>query len=129
MLDLSDQNLSRFVQAMEKLGYVPRVPVAGGDFALEEKRAEWMKEKGAVVFTFIDPKNSFKHIDVFLNNPLDFEDAYPNRETVEVGQMKINLISIDDLIKIKLLAGRPRDLEDANQLRRIKEMREKGNLK
>jgi len=40
-----------------------------------------------------------------------------------VGGIRINLTSIDDLIKMKHSAGRPRDMEDINHLERIKILR------
>jgi len=123
MADLSDENLFKVVDVMEKFGYTPRVPVNPHEFISKEKREEWIKEKGAIVFTFIDLKSPFKHIDVFLSNPIDFEDAYLRKEVLTVGGIRINLASIDDLIKMKHSAGRPRDLEDINHLERIKILR------
>lgn len=125
MVDLSDENLSGIVDVMEKFGYTPRVPVNPHEFISEEKRDEWIKEKGAIVFTFIDLKSPFKHIDIFLRNPIDFEDAHSRKEVMTVGGIKINIASIDDLIKMKSLTGRPRDMEDINHLERIKVLRRK----
>lgn len=123
MVDLSNENLSKVVNIMEEFGYTPRVPVNPHEFISEEKRDEWIKEKGAIVFTFIDLKNPFKHIDIFLNNPIDFKGAYSRKEVMMVGGIRINLTSIDDLIKMKHSAGRPRDMEDINHLERIKILR------
>lgn len=123
MVDLSDENIFKVVDAMEKFGYTPRVPVNPHEFISRERRDEWIKEKGAIVFTFIDLENPFKHIDIFLSNPIDFEDAYSRKEVMTVGGIRINLTSIDDLIKMKHSAGRPRDIEDMNHLERIKILR------
>jgi predicted nucleotidyltransferase len=101
------------------------VPVNPHEFISEEKRDEWIKEKGAVVFTFIDVKRPFKHIDIFLSNPIDFEEAYSRRELMTIGGIKLGLISIDDLIKMKASTGRPRDKEDIYHLERIKVLKRK----
>jgi hypothetical protein len=90
-----------------------------------EKREEWIKEKGAVVFTFIDLKDPIKHIDIFLRNPIDFEKSYQRRTTIRIRDIPISLVSIDDLMEMKILAGRPRDLEDIHHLRKVKELKER----
>lgn len=125
MVDLSNKNLSKVVDVVEKFGYTPRVPVNPHEFISEEKRNEWIKEKGAVVFTFIDLKKPFKHIDIFLSNPIDFEEAYSRREVMTIGGTKVSIVSIDDLIKMKALTARPRDMEDIHHLERIKALKGK----
>ncbi|MBW1848468.1 MAG: hypothetical protein JRJ27_15325 [Deltaproteobacteria bacterium] len=47
---------------------------------------------------------------------VDFNDCYPNREVVEIGDILINLISLQDLKKNKRAAGRHKDLEDIEHL-------------
>jgi hypothetical protein len=123
MADLSDKNLSKIIQIMEKSGYTPRVPVNPHEFLSNEKRDEWIKKKGAVVFTFIDLNEPFKHIDIFLSNPIDFEEAYSRREMITIGAIKVSIISIDDLIELKSLSGRQRDVEDIDHLERIRAVR------
>jgi predicted nucleotidyltransferase len=125
MVDLSDNNLSKVVDVMEKFGYTPRVPVNPHEFISEEKRDEWIKEKGAVVFTFIDLKKPFRQIDIFLSNPIDFEEAYSKREVMTIGGAKVIIASIDDLIKMKASTARPRDMEDIYHLERIKALKGK----
>jgi hypothetical protein len=125
MVDLSDRNLSKVVGVMEKFGYTPRAPVNPHEFISKEKRDEWIKEKGAVVFTFIDLTKPFKHIDIFLRNPVDFEEAYSRREVMTIAGAKVSIASIDDLIKMKASTGRPRDMEDVHHLERIKALQGK----
>ncbi len=125
MVDLSDENLSKIINVMERLGYIPKVPVNPHEFISKEKRDEWIRNKGAIVFTFIDPKAPFKVIDIFLVNPIDFEEAYTNKKVMKIKGISINIASIDDLIKMKSACGRPRDIEDIDHLMRIKELRKK----
>jgi hypothetical protein len=120
MADLSEKNLSKVIEIMEKFGYTPRVPVNPHEILSDEKRDEWIKKKGAVVFTFIDLNEPFKHIDIFLSNPIDFEKAYSRKEQMTIGGVKVSIVSIDDLIELKSLSGRQRDLEDIDHLERIR---------
>ncbi len=123
MADLSEKNLSKIIEVMEKFGYTPRVPVNPHEFLSDEKRDEWIRKKGAVVFTFIDLNEPFKHIDIFLSNPIDFEEAYSRKELMIIGGVKVIIVSIDDLIKLKSLSGRQRDVEDIDHLERIRALR------
>jgi len=125
MVDLDERNLEKLIKAMERVNCQPKVPVKPIEFTSEEKRDEWIKEKGAVVFTFIDLEDPIKHIDIFLRNPIDFEKAYQSRKTIHLKDIPISLVSIDDLMELKRLSGRPRDIEDIYHLKRIKEI--KGN--
>ena len=123
MADLSEKNLSKIIEVMEKFGCTPRVPVNPHEFLSDEKRDEWIKKKGAVVFTFIDLNEPFKHIDIFLSNPIDFEEAYSRKSIMTIGGIKVSVVSIDDLIKLKSLSGRQRDVEDIYHLERIRGLR------
>ena len=56
-VDLSEENLSRIVSILERQGYLPRAPIEPGELLSREKRGEWIAKKGAVVFTFVDPRS------------------------------------------------------------------------
>ena len=45
-----------------------------------------------------------------------FEDAYPNKNVVEVDGMQVNFIGLEDLKINKRASGRGKDLEDLKQL-------------
>lgn len=124
MVDLSEQNLSKIIEAMEKFGFTPRVPVDPHEVLSEQKRDEWIRKKGAIVFTFIDLNRPFRHIDIFLSNPIDFEKAYSGREVMGIGGMKLSVASLEDLIEMKTLTGRPRDKEDLFHLKKIKALQD-----
>jgi predicted nucleotidyltransferase len=125
MVDLEESNLIHLIRVMEKLNYTPRVPVKPIDFTDVKNREVWIREKGAVVFTFIDLIDPVKHIDIFLKNPIDFEHAYHERKVLALKDIKINLVSVEDLIAMKQLSGRPRDIEDITHLRKVLEMKKR----
>ena len=53
--------------------------------------------------------------------PLDFEDAWRRRVTVELWGLSVPVIGRDDLVEAKKAAGRPRDLADVAELERRRE--------
>ena len=126
MVDLSEENLEKVVEVMERLGYDPRIPVPSKELTKQERRQKWMEEKGAKVFTFVHQQKPFKQVDIFLSNPIDFEEAFKKKRVITMGnEFTITLISLDDLIVLKKASGRPRDLEDIKHLKRVSGLREK----
>lgn len=125
MLDLSADNLKLFVSAVKDLGYRPRAPVALEEFADALKRAAWRREKGAVVFTLNDPRDPLTQVDVFLENPIDFKSAYEVRQQLEAEDMRLDVVSIEDLIRLKARANRLQDKSDIAMLRKVQNERRK----
>lgn len=119
-----DQNVERFISVLKKSGFRPRVPVSLDDFTDPEKRESWKKDKGALVMTFVKP-NSFEQIDVFLENPLNFDNSYKRRKVATIGSLKISVISLDDLKKLKTIAGREKDRSDLQQIEKVKRLKSK----
>jgi hypothetical protein len=123
MLDLEESNLVKFVEAMENLGYEPRVPVAKLDVISSQKREVWIREKGAIVFTFIEPARPYREVDIFLSNPIDFSNAYAGKHTFVVNDIPIPVASVKDLVFMKKKSDRPRDREDIIHLERLEQLK------
>jgi hypothetical protein len=57
-------------------------------------------------------------IDVMMSIPgIGFDEAWENREVVELGDLKIPFISRSDLIRSKEASGRPQDMIDIDKLK------------
>jgi len=123
MIDLRRENVLKLVSAMENLGYTPRVPVDARDFADAEKRKTWIKEKNMEVFSFFDPKTPLHLVDVLVKEPLDFEEAYARKVTVEAAGILIPVVSIKDLITLKQIPKREKDLDDLKSLKKLERIK------
>ncbi len=55
-----------------------------------------------------------------------FEEVWRNRVRDKIGQTPANFASLDDLIRMKQAAGRPRDLEDLRVLLKLKQQRQEN---
>ncbi|MCX5884971.1 MAG: hypothetical protein NT096_03515 [Proteobacteria bacterium] len=125
IVDLEESNLKKFISAMKELGYKPKVPVKAEDLISPAKRKEWIKEKGMKVFSFYHPKHPFRLIDVLIEIPVDFETAYAKRVKTKSSDVITPLASVDTLIRLKEIAGRPQDTADIYHLKRIKGEKQK----
>jgi len=96
--------------------------VALEQFADAGLRARWQAEKGLTVFSLWSPEHPVTEIDLFVAQPFDdFERAYRNAGKFEVAAgVWMTVVGFDDLLALKAAAGRPRDLEDIETLRRIR---------
>ena len=119
---LEEKNLSKFYDALGKIGYVPKVPVTKEQFMDKKQRKLWQKEKGMVVFSFVQKDPPFELIDMFVDEPIKFSDLYEKRKKAKIRDMVVPLISIDHLKKLKLKAVRPQDLIDVVQLDAMQRM-------
>jgi hypothetical protein len=123
LMVLDDINIGKFIKIVKDLGYKPRVPVSLDDFSNAAARQKWMREKGMKVFSVYNPVNAMEHVDVLLEESIDIRKAFERREVVRSGDLAINLVHIDDLIRLKEIAGRERDKIDVKALAKIKELR------
>ncbi len=123
MLSFEKENLERFIELIATLGFVPKIPVKIEELKDPEKVEAWKKEKHLKVFSVYNPQNELEHIDIMVENYIDFGSAYDNREVVTAKGIEISVISIDDLIELKRIAGRKRDEIDIKALQKIKEIK------
>lgn len=116
---LDKENILKFVRVMKRLGYRPRVPVPPEDFAKEELRKKWIKEKNMVVFSFYHPKSPFELIDVFVYHPRPFDLMYKASKAAKLFGRVIRAAGIEDMLFMKNEAQRPKDQMDIRFLESI----------
>jgi hypothetical protein len=118
ILDMEVNNLKRAISVFNALGYRPRPPVALEEFIDTEKRGAWIKKKGLTVFSLWNPDHPATEIDLFMEPPISFEDAYNRSIRYEVAEgVEATIIGLDDLIAIKRQAARETDLDDIEKLK------------
>jgi predicted nucleotidyltransferase len=126
MIALDSENLKKFLDLMKELGYKPRVPVALQDFASPDIRRSWIKDKNMKVFSLIHPKELTHLLDVFVDEPIPFEEAYQRRERISAGSSKVNVACMTDLIHLKEKAGRQQDKADIQALKKLLKKKKHG---
>jgi len=117
MISFQPDNVGAFLKTVKAFEYRPRVPVPLEAFASEIERLRWKTEKGMLVFTLYHPTRHQDVIDVFTHEPVPFEEAYARRRVFEAQGVPISVVGLDDLVRMKTLAGRRQDHEDIKALR------------
>lgn len=120
IVDMDPRNIDKFFSVLKKIGYKPRVPVTVEEFKDPEKRKLWEKEKNMKVFMFFHEKDDLKRIDVATEGLVKYEDV--KKKIVKVKNLRIPVISLDQLKKLKKKAGRNKDLADLDDLKRLEKI-------
>ncbi len=112
VVDLAEEAAHATVDALLSLGLLPRLPVDPHEFADAAKRRDWIDNRNLQVFSFYDPGNPLREVDVFAEHPLAFDELHADASAVMLGGVRVPVASVAHLILMKRSAGRPQDLED-----------------
>jgi hypothetical protein len=123
VIALNAENCLKAMTALSSLGYRPRAPVKATDFADEQLRTDWVRDKGMIVFQLVSDVHPSCPVDVFVTEPFDVanEHAQARRFEIQPGTM-VPIVRFETLVRLKLAANRPIDIDDIEKLRRLKRM-------
>ncbi|MBI5632134.1 MAG: nucleotidyl transferase AbiEii/AbiGii toxin family protein [Nitrospirae bacterium] len=122
ILDMKEENLTKFIDCIKELGFRPRVPVQPEDFISAKNREEWKREKGMKVFTFFHPPKQIQQIDVFIEEYIPYEEIEKELVQIPVKDISIPVISIRHLKALKTVSARAQDIADIAMLNDLESM-------
>ena len=122
LADMTPKNLTALLHILGGMGYKPRPPVNPMDFANEEIRKQWVREKNMAAFPLIHKSSPLQQIDILADSPLPYAEAVKNRIVLKVNRISVPLISIRDLITLKNASGRSQDIADIAALKIAEEL-------
>jgi hypothetical protein len=122
-LDTEPGNVRRFLEVMEALRLTPRAPVAATVLAEPEARSAMVRDKQALVFTFLDRNDPLWQVDVFLTEDLSYERLIVGADTVLIDGQAVRIAGIETLIELKrrIQPPRPKDVLDLTELERLRQ--------
>lgn len=120
VVDLAPEEARRAIRSLVGLGLRPRVPVNPEDFADATERARWIDERGMMVFNLYDPADPLRSVDLFVEEPIGFDELWSRSVQVELPTGDVRVASIDDLIAMKRQAGRSVDSADIEALENLR---------
>lgn len=118
-IDLAPACAADCIHALTAAGFRPMLPVDPALFSDATVRAAWRRDRGMQVFSFWDPTHTRPSVDLFVENPLPFDELWGASQIVALDGVDIRVADIDHLIRLKAIAGRPQDLSDIERLREI----------
>ncbi|MEX2516856.1 MAG: hypothetical protein WD572_08130 [Gammaproteobacteria bacterium] len=118
VIKLESDDMTGLWGVLTAIGYVPSVPVTLAEFIDENNRRAWQTDKNMQVLHFQHPEWPFAGVDVFIQEPFDFDTEYqacPNEE-IAPG-LSIRYARIETLIAMKSNTGRAKDADDIENLK------------
>ena len=119
VVDLEPGAARLAVQTLVQTGLVPRAPIDPAGFADPATRNAWVSDKGMKVFSWWDPRDPLREVDVFVEHAIPFADLWARSVVVTLETTVVRIAGIDDLIALKRAAGRPEDRADVEALEEI----------
>jgi hypothetical protein len=113
---LERDNILVLLEAMKELGYNPRVPVQPEALLDPDVRESWIREKIMEVFSFYDPGKPLALVDIIIREVISFQEIRDHAVLISIDGLKVPVIAVEDLIRLKKIAGRPQDIEDIKSL-------------
>ena len=123
LIDLDPYNTEKATAFFESEGFQPRAPVPLRAFSDVAERRRWVKEKNLQVFSLWHPAIAGFEVDLFVEEPFPFAEAYARASRVTLGSSLVTVVSVEDLIAMKRTAGRTKDAEDIDALKQLKDLK------
>jgi len=127
-LDMDPSNVEKFLRVIHELGLQPRGLVPARDLMRHEAVQRMIEEKGALVFSFVDFNRPLRHVDIFLQNNLSFEELSRDAWKVVIENRAIKIMGIAKLLETKraITPLRDKDLIDIKELEKLQGRSEKS---
>jgi hypothetical protein len=120
-VSLEPENLKRFLSALSHLRLVPRAPISARTILDPARIDALIQEKNALVFTFWNPEQPYRQIDMFLTRENSFDDLISDAHALAIRGRTIRVASRRKLIEMKsrVRPVREKDLSDIRALSQI----------
>jgi hypothetical protein len=123
IVHLVPENIRAAFDALKTLGYSPRVPITADQFAGASLRKSWIKTKGMKVLCMYSDRFFDVPIDIFVYEPVRFSRLYKSALIEKAARgVPVRYADTDALIFMKRKAGRPKDLDDIENLIKLKRL-------
>jgi hypothetical protein len=117
IISMEPENIRQVNEILHKLGYSPRLPVEANDLADPQKVKSWIEERNLTDFSYYHQVEVYKVVDIILNHPLNFAEAFANKIIRKAFGIEVYLAPIADIIEMKQGTGRDQDESDIKMLR------------
>jgi hypothetical protein len=117
IVDVRDDNLTLLWDTLTDLGFVPQQPIPRTSAVSAETLLKIADEKGMRAFSWNHGSQPFLVVDLLLGAPFRWdEDLF---EKIGIFGVEAPVLRKDELIRLKRLAGRDKDLADVRELEKL----------
>ena len=120
LLDFDKKNILDFEKIITSSNYKPILPFALNSLLNLSQRKKLKTEKNFIAFSYYNAVSNSMNIDVIIDLPFLFTELWEQRVVRKAGDTEINLVSVEQLIKMKKYSGRMQDKQDIIHLSKFK---------
>ncbi len=118
LTNLTLKNLKNVELAMKELGFLSRLPVNAED--IFHFKDEYIEKKNLIAWNFVGGPNQIEQVDILIN--MDAREV--KTEDFLYEEITLKVISYKDLLKMKKMSGRDKDLIDIKELKNANRKRD-----
>ena len=124
LLDFNEPNIINFENAIKHLLFQSVIPISINSFVKKEERLKIIKEKNLIAYSYFNSLAGYMNLDVLLDTPIEFDKLWENKTERRLGEIKIYLVSVENLIDLKKYANR---IQDQNDIILLSKLMKNGN--
>ena len=113
IIDIDIDSLTRTEKALNVIGLQSRLPITPEE--LFQFRDEYIRNRNLKAWSFVNPSDPTEMVDIVITDDLKGKKTV----TRMLGETKVTVLGLSDLINMKKRSGRPQDLEDVAALEKI----------
>lgn len=117
---MQPDNLAALISMAQELKLSPALPIPLESLNNVSLLKEWHQTRNLSAFALRTEEIAGVTLGILLFPPLDFSEMQSRAVIFNIGNVKVQVTSIDDLIALKRAVGRPIDLSDIQHLEKIK---------
>lgn len=118
-LAMQSDNLTKFVAVAKRFGLQPTVPVPIESLQDPMLIDEWYREKGMLAFSLREPGAGGYVVDILVRPEVSFIELLAHSTHAKINEESVGIASVEHLLIMKRIAGRPKDLLDIAALEKI----------
>ena len=119
MVSTTEASLRACREVLEGLGLRTRLPFALETIAALSTRTELENDRNLIAVTFTDPSNPLREVDILVAPSIDPDGIAARAVRRTAAGVTVRVATVEDLVRMKLIANRPQDLADIAHLERI----------
>lgn len=119
ILDFSLDNVTRFEKVIKQFNYQSVLPFAIHSLVDLSFKKAMVGEKNLIAYSYSNTQANRMAMDVLVDVPVMFAALWGNRTIRKLGEVEIQMVSIEDLITLKKYSNRKQDQEDVILLSKI----------
>jgi hypothetical protein len=117
VVDVQDDNLALLWDALTELGFAPQQPISKETAVSAETLLGIANEKGMQAFSWSHGGQPFLVVDLLIGPPFRWDEGL--QEKVKMFGVDARVLRKEELIRLKRLAGRDKDLADVRELEKL----------